>query len=460
VRAGGYRRRAACRYGATVSSGSSSSVHVATHLRRLRLRAVRDRLRESLLFLPALMLLASAAVALVLGEIDSRHQSLRLPWTFSFAPGTAGTLLGIIAGATITTAGVVFSLLVVSLQLASGQFSPRVLRGFWRDQFGQVLVGLLLSTFAFCVLALARLDPRAERAPALTMMFALLLTLASVIFIVVYLDRISRQQYVGNIVARVAGETLHLVHELPYGPHVGMRVGEAVPAPHLGSLGEPLIVRSGGDGWVQQISRRAVIAAAPAGGVVRLETRVGGYLVRGTPLATIWPRPADAVAAATLIRAAVIVGPARTMQQDIDFGLRQLNDIALRALSPAVNDPTTAIEVVLRIGSIMRPLVLAELPAQSVRDMAGRTLLTPFDLDHAEYIGHAFDQLRLYAAAHPQVLMAIARTQRMLRGACLLGSGREEIIAALDKQLALTVASCASGMIPEDRARVEDAASA
>jgi len=289
-------------------------------------------------------------------------------------------------------------------------------------------------------------------------MFALLLALASVVFIVVYLDRISRQQYVGNIVARVAGETLRLIGELPYGPHVGMRVGDAVPAPDVDAMGEPLIVRSSGDGWVQQISRRAVIAGAPAGSAVRLETRVGGYLVRDTPLASVWPRPADPAACAAVIRAAVIVGPARTMQQDIDFGLRQLNDIALRALSPAVNDPTTAIEVVLRIGSIMRPLVLAELPGQSVRDKAGRVLLTPFDLDHAEYIGHAFDQLRIFAAAHPQVLMAIVRTLRMLRGACLLGSGHEKIITALDKQLALTVACCAPGMLPEDRARVEAAA--
>jgi uncharacterized membrane protein len=374
------------------------------------------------------------------------------------SPGTASTLLGTIAGATITTAGVVFSLLVVSLQLASGQFSPRVLRGFWRDQFGQVLIGLLLSTFAFCVLTLARLDPHAPRAPALTVMFALLLALASVVFIVVYLNRISRQQYVGNIVARVSEETLRLVDELPYGPHTGMRVGEPVPVPGLAEMGEPLIVRSHANGWVQQISRRAVIEAAPAGGVIRLETRVGGYLVRDTPVASIWPRPASPAAAAALIRAAVILGPARTMQQDIDFGLRQLADIALRALSPAVNDPTTAIEVVLRIGSIMRPLVLAELPAQSVRDPDGRVLLTPYELDHGEYLTHAFDQLRLYAAAHPQVLMAIARTQRMLRGACVLAGHRQDVIAALDRQLAQTVACCAPGMLPEDRARVEQAA--
>jgi len=432
----------------------------AVHLRRLRLRALADKLRESLLFLPALMLIASVVAAVVLGNIDQAHQSSPLPWTFSFAPGTASTLLGIVAGAVITTAGVVFSLLVVSLQLASGQFSPRVLRGFWRDRFGQVLIGLLLSTFAFCVLVLARVNPAARRAPALSVMFALLLTVASVVFIVVYLDRISRQQYVGRIVAGIAEETLCLVRELPYGPHVGMLVGEHAPvlAADTDALGDRLIIRAPKDGWVQQISRRAVIAGAPAGSVVRLETRVGGYLVRDTPLASIWPPPADPEVATEVIRAAVIVGVARTMQQDIDFGLRQLNDIALRALSPAVNDPTTAIEVILRVGSIMRPLVLADLPAQAHSDQAGRVLLTPYDLDHAEYVGHAFDQIRPYAAQHPQVLVALARTVRMLRGACLLAGNRDDVIAALDRQIALTVAGCDPAMLPEDRARVEVAA--
>jgi uncharacterized membrane protein len=432
----------------------------ARHLRRLRLRAAANRLHESLLFLPALMLIAAVVVDIVLAGIDQAHQARPIPLTFSFTPGTASTLLGVVAGATITTAGVVFSLLVVSLQLASGQFSPRVLRGFWRDRFGQVLVGLLLATFAFCVLVLARLNPSARRAPALTVMFALLLTLASVVCIVAYLDRISRQQYVGSIVARIAAEALALVGELPYGRHVGMRFGDATPADaaETDALGERLVVRAGSDGWVQQISRRAVIASAPAGSVIRLETRVGGYLVHGTPLASIWPPPAEPAAASRLIRAAVIVGPARTMQQDIDFGLRQLSDIALRALSPAVNDPTTAIEVMLRLGSILRPLMQTDLAAQSHRDAAGRTLLTPYDLDHAEYIGHAFDQVRIYAAEHPQVLVAIARTLRMLRAACVQAAGRDQAIAAIDRQIELTLAGCSPAMLAEDRAKVEAAA--
>jgi uncharacterized membrane protein len=424
------------------------------------MRAFLERTRESLLVIPAGMLVVAIILAIALNWIDSSNPGLLSP-AFSFDPGTASTLLGIIAGAMITTAGVVFSLLVVTLQLASGQFSPRVLRGFWRDQYGQVLIGLLLSTFAFCVMAMARIDPHAPRAPELTMLFAALLTLTSVVFIVVYLNRLSRLQYVGDIVARVAAETINLVGELPYGPHVGMRVGEPVPLTEQISLGEPFVVRAPSDGWVQQISRRAVVAGTVPGGFIRLETRVGGYLVRGTPVATIWPHPASQAAEAEvteLLHAAVIIGSARTMQQDIDFGLRQLNDIALRALSPAVNDPTTAIEVIVRLGSIMRPLVLAELPAQSVRDPAGRVLLTPHDLDHAEYVTHGFGQLRLFAADHPQVLTAIARTLRMLRGACELAGDRPHVIAALDGQLELTVATCSPGMPSADRAQVEQAA--
>ncbi|MGH8834896.1 MAG: DUF2254 domain-containing protein [Actinomycetes bacterium] len=441
-------------------SSDRYEAEIAQHVRRLRTRAWRDRARESLLILPAMMLLGAIALALILGEVDTTADA-ELPLAFTFAPSTASTLLSTIAGATITTAGVVFSLLVVSLQLASGQFSPRVLRGFRRDRLGQVLIGLLLSTFAFCVIALAQLDPEAEHAPALIVLVAVLLALASVLAIVVYLDRLSRQQYVGRIIARVADETLALIEELPYGPRIGVRIGDPVSPPEL--VGEPLTVPAPGDGWVQQISRRAVIAAVPPNSMVRLETRVGAYIVCGTPLTTIWPAPPepDRDRIRRLADDAVILGPARTMQQDIDFGLRQLNDIALRALSPAVNDPTTATEVVLRIGSVMRPLLLAELPAQSVRDPAGRILLTPYDLDHTEYIAHAFDQFRLYAANHPHVVLALIRILRMLRDGCLSAGDRPEVVAALDRQIGLALEACrATKPLPEDLTKLEAVAGA
>jgi uncharacterized membrane protein len=410
---------------------------VAPHLRRLRLRAFRERTRESLLFLPLLMMAASILLALLLGDADDRG-ALEYPGIFTFTPDVAITLLATIAGAMITTAGVVFSLLVVSLQLASGQFSPRVLRGFWRDRHGQVLVGLLMSTFVFCVFTLARIDSSQAYAPTLSMNTALLLALLSVLAIVIYLDRISRQQYVGRILERVAGETQHLIKQLPYGPELGMRVGEVCAVPDVSILGEPLVVRSTADGWVQQLSRRALVAACPPGSVVLLRTRVGAYVIAGTPVMNVWPAPADPAVVIKVVAAALIVGSARTMQQDIDFGLRQLNDIALRSLSPAVNDPTTAVEATLRLASVLRSLLVAPATPQCVRDPDGRVLMTPADLDKAEYVRHAFHQLRHYATGHEAVLTAMDRVLRMLRAACDDADANAEIdrlLASIEPEL-------------------------
>ncbi|MFP5313007.1 MAG: DUF2254 family protein, partial [Actinomycetes bacterium] len=108
------------------------------------------------------------------------------------------------------------------------------------------------------------------------------------------------------------------------------------------------------------------------------------------------------------------VGDIRTMQEDIDFAIRQLVDIGLRALSPAINDPNTAVEVILRLGSLLRGLLTTELPAETVRGPGGRVLLRPWELNHTEYLNHAFDQLRDAAPSQPQVTAALLRTLRML----------------------------------------------
>jgi uncharacterized membrane protein len=434
---------------------------IAPSVRRLRQRAITDRLRESLLFLPIVLLIGGVLLEVAARELD-RH--LRLGWldVFAMGPDAAVTLLSTIAGATITTAGVVFSLLVVSLQLASGQFSPRVLRTFWRDRMGQVLIGLLIATFAFCVLGLSQIDTRAEQAPRLTMTLVIVLALASILAIVGFLNRITRQQYVGRIMERIQGEAASLINDLPYGSRMGPRCGTPVAVPDVSDLGTALVVRAHADGWVQQISQRAVLAAAPAASTVRLETRVGAYLIRGEPLVRIWPRPDPETArrAARLIAEAVITGPTRTMQQDIDFALRQLNDIGLRALSPAVNDPTTAIEAILRVTSILRPLLHSELPAQAHRDEHDRTLLTPWDLDHPEYVRHAYGQIRLYAGSHPQVALTLIRVLRMLRDVVADHDGdRTATIAELDRQLEAVIGDAKrAGLADTELTPLRDAA--
>jgi len=424
------------------SAAVAQEEHVAPHARRLRARDVGNRLRESLLFLPLVQLAVACALEEFVAILD-RQVAVSATARFGLRPDAAVTLLSTVAGATITTAGVVFSLLVVTLQLASAQFSPRVLRTFWRDRSGQVLIGLLLSTFAFCVLALTQIDTAAERAPVLTIWSSLLLAFASLLAIVAYLNRIARQHYVGRILESVATETTRLIH--------AQAVPQPVDPPDLTTLGPPIVVRASRDGWVQQLDNPTMVAAVPPASVVRVDTRIGAFLAAGEPIATLWPgqplTERQVAKITALVRHALIQGDARTMQQDIDFGLRQMTDIALRALSPSVTDPTTAIEAVMWLATVTRRLVQTDLPAHAVRAEGDRILLTPCALDHAEYVAHSFGQLRHYAAGSPQVAMALVRSLRMLRAASMVPSASQ----ALDQQLTLTVQCCEqAGLLPFD----------
>nr|MDT0664730.1 DUF2254 family protein [Micromonospora sp. DSM 115978] len=169
--------------------------------------------------------------------------------------------------------------------------------------------------------------------------------------------------------------------------------------------------------------------------------------------------------AVAVVEAEIDVGRTRTMQEDVDFGLRQMTDVALRALSPAINDPTTAVEVVLRLGSVLSRMLAAEPAPNAVLDDQGRTVVRDWELDPAEYVGHAFDQIRLACVRHPAVCMAVLRTLRMLRGVAE-EHGRSGVVPALQQQAELLLdqvdrtARTTADMTETDRARIHDAADA
>jgi uncharacterized membrane protein len=178
-----------------------------------------------------------------------------------------------------------------------------------------------------------------------------------------------------------------------------------------------------------------MLAAVPPGTMVRAETRIGAYIHEGEPLMTLWPVPADA----------------RTMQQDVDFAIRQLVDIGLRALSSAINDPTTAVEVTLRIGGLLRRPLVVDLPAPVLDGPGGRTLVRPWSLSHEDYVAHSVDQLRQASSAQPQVVTALLRVLRMLT-THVQDAGRPEHVPALRRQVDLLLAAAEQqpGRRPED----------
>lgn len=398
----------------------------------LRISTAIYNFRESLFALPALVLTGGIVLAEATAYLDTVvGVDNSFPLTLEMNSNAAIWLLSTVAGATITTAGVVFSLTVVSLQLASSQFSPRVMRSFIRDRFSQLVIGLLVATFVYCVLTLRHIsgDP-ISNAPRISMTAAVVLAVATVLLIIAYLNRLAYGLQVGEVVRTIAAEADEVIDEQ------ARQARMETPAP-----GEPpaekenhLTVRARNDGWVTQAASRYILAAIPPATTVRLETRTGAYIHRGEVLMTLWPVPADSDRVERKLRSTVEIADIRTMQQDIDFGIRQLVDIALRALSPAINDPTTATDVVLRLGSLMRQLLTADTPPQAVLGAGGRVLLRPWDLSHEEYIAHAFEQIRQSSASQPHVVTALLRVLRMLIEHART-RGCEQYVPALQEQI-------------------------
>jgi uncharacterized membrane protein len=417
----------------------------------LRLSAGAYRFRESLFLLPAVIVVAGVALAEATAAAD--RAALGGTWTLRMNSNAATWLLSVVAGATITTAGVVFSLTVVSLQLASSQFSPRVMRSFIRDRLSQVVIGSLVATFCFCVLTLRHVHgPDEAPAPRISLTVAVVLTVATVLLIVAHLDHLARRLQVGEVVRAIAQEGDDVL--------LAMRRTAAEERPGARADGPPseqdmLVVPAARDGWVTQASSRRMFAAVPPGTKVWLETRTGAYVHKGEALLVLWPMPAQPGRVTARLSAAVAVADTRTMQEDVDFAVRQLVDIGLRALSPAINDPTTAVEVILRLGSLMRRLLLIELPPETVEGPDGRSLVRPWALRHDEYMDHAFDQLRQAAAPQTQVLAALLRVMRMLILHVELAD-RTQHVPALRDQLDMVLDACrdGAGLHPRDLQRL------
>ena len=307
-------------------------------LPELRLSAELYRFRESLFLLPALVVVGGVVLAEVAAAVDERiGTETNIPATVDMSSNAATWLLSTVAGATITTAGVVFSLTVVSLQLASSQFSPRVMRSFIRDRLSQFVVGILVGTFVYSVLALRHIDAESSApAPKIMVTVAVVLTVATVLLIIAHLNR--------------------LAHRLQV--------------------------------------------------------------------------------------------------------FRQLVDVGLRALSPAVNDPTTAVEASLRVGGLLRKVLVADLPPERVRGPEGRMLLRPYSLRHDEYVQHGFDQLRQASPTQPHVVATLLRVLRMLIQH-VEDAGRPEHAPALRRQMRLLLDAVEDqpGVHAEDRTRLRAIAS-
>lgn len=434
----------------------------------IRLRAMWEGFRGSLFFVPFLFLLLAALLAegMIVLDTELRERGVELPALLSSTVDSARALLGTIAAATITVAGIAFSVSLLLIQLASSQFSPRVLREFFRDSFTKRILGLVVGTFVFCLLVLRAVRGSVGEAgqaviPNLSVFVALVLGIVSILGIVAFINHSAHSMEAAEIIRRITGETREMIERLWPASEDRAEEEQEPPSheyPAPSDEGDALVVTARAGGWVQQVDPGKLLDAASDGGTIRLEIHPGDFVVEGRPICTIWPQPEDEHRAIKEAREAIRIGRGRTMQQDVDYGIRQLVDIALRALSPGINDPTTAQEVIVHLGAVLRVLLLRDPPQTFWRDGRDRRLYMPHEPGHADLVDLAFDQIRRAGAAQPSIAVAQLESLGMLRGS-LVEADLTDRLPPIRREARLVLEEAErAGVRPEDLERVRGAA--
>jgi uncharacterized membrane protein len=395
----------------------------------VRVSYVRERIRTGLWFIPLLAVVASWAVSTLMHRLDEALGGDRPTFlAYDGSSEQAAQVLSTIAGSTLTFTGIVFSITAVALQLGSSQFSPRALRNFLRDRGTQWTLGLLVASFTYSLLTLRYVDPDDPTTPGLSVTLALTLVIVSLVAFVFFVSHLAQSIRVVSVIERVARETRQALREtIPLTePETPPRLPDRAPDQVLTWDRGPGVILGLDEDDLVEIARRS-------GAVMRLVHQIGDYVPSGAPAVEVWHvddrhAPVDARA----VHARIGAGIERTMAQDPAFGFRQLVDIAEKALSPAINDPTTAVQAIDRLHDLLRRIATLPQPTGVHVDGQGVPRLVVPVPSWSDLVHLACDEIRQYGASSLQVM----RRQRAMFDD-LLTVATPERAAVLQHQVAL-----------------------
>lgn len=419
-----------------------------------RMRALTERLHTSFFFLPALAVVLAFFAARVLVGVETGD------WVGRSTVDSARSVLSTTAAATITFASVTFSMSLLIMQQGSNQFSPRVIHGLVRDPFNRRVVALVVGTFTYCLVSLQRVrGPLAsggeEVVPELAVVVGLLLGVLSVLAVVAAINHTSRKMDVSVILAGIVEQaTAHSSR-----PSTDGQFRVVSPAGSPTAEDQPVtMVRFDTDGWIQQIDRRGLLALLTPGSTLRLDTDTGRYAIRATPICAIWPAVPDDRLGELIaeVRSLVRVGPTRTMSEDPGYGVRQLVDVALRALSPGINDPTTAQDAIFHLGTVLVFRLTSPPAATAYCDDRNRHLLTPHVLTDDELAELALAELRRTTTSQPAVAVYLLQMIGLVVDAVTADGGGERVPAFLRQARLIVDTVNAANLLEVDRQQVQN----
>jgi uncharacterized membrane protein len=401
--------------------------------RRLPLlfRAIVYALRGGFLIRPFVIALALGVAGAVLSSLEEQVPTLSawVPTTLFPSrqdPQVAQVILSAIATSIMTVVSIVFAILLMTLTLASTQFSPRILVSFVRDRGTQWTLGVFLGTFAYCMAALpaSRSLPVAF-VPVLSVAGAMLLALVAVGWLIFFIHHISQAISVNHIVDRIARETELVIDELMPRPRTRF---EPMSRVAMDDTAQTEILNQD-SGYVRFVDVDQLLYLAKSWRVrIRVERAVGQLVPAGVPLLRVSREDRLNPSRITELLGAFDIGPTRTLQQDVEFGVIQIVDIALRAISPAVNDPSTAISCIDQLSRVLIRWLGRAQPASVLFDPphVPRVFVPWISVDGM--LDTAFEQIRHYATNDTAVSLRLLRAIGDIAGALQHDDTRTKVL--------------------------------
>lgn len=408
------------------------------------------RIRESLFFIPTAALFLFALLAALSVWVDSELTDAfeDFPLVLSATVSGGRAIATTVAGATITVAAIVFSITALTTQMTASQYSPRSVGGFFEDPFQQAIIGLVVGTFTYSLLILAGLgdvlDDPSGATPSLSVTLTILFGVLSAIGIVAYINHSLRRMQVDSVVRRIAGAALtSMRRELE--DTAEPEVPEA--SPPQGTQHEVVAERNG---WITSIDTKSLTSELAPATTARIDVRVGEAVSEGDQLATLWldGEETSREELANTVREAISLSSQRSISTDPTFGIRQLVDIALRALSPGVNDPTTAVDVLHHLKIPIREVLLSHPPRRVFTGTEDQRVYLSETPSRTDYVHMAFSEIRLAAGSQISVIDALIEVLEDLSSELETADLRGRA-AAVQEELQLTIDMARRSGLPD-----------
>jgi uncharacterized membrane protein len=421
-----------------------------------------SNLRSSFWFVPSLIVAVSIVFAVALVEVGSTWSErwlARWPLLFGGGAEAARGMLSTIAGSMITVVGVTFSMTLVTLALASSQYTSRILRNFMRDRVTQVVLGIFTGIFTYCLVVLRTIRGSGENGfiPNLAVSFSVVLAIGGISVLIFFIHHIASSIQASNIIASVAAETMVAIDRyFPKKPGDGPVEGDDDPSPFPLPELSWQAVAARGNGYIQSVDNTALLLFAQEHQtIVRMERSIGEFVVHGTILASLALDDPPKKEIITGLLAVYSINRYRTVERDSAFGIRQIVDMALRALSPSINDTTTAVMCLDYLTAILARLAPRQTPLSRLcgeKELRVLTIGPTFE----SLLAESFDQIRGSAEGNAAIMLRILWALQTIAGLTASPVRRR---ALYDQMLWITELAERTLESAHDRARIDTAVS-